>query len=161
MGAQEQEANAQKQSFREAAEARRREAMRRKAEEEKNRAAEQERIRAQEIEKGNKLRAELERKKAERGPIIAQAMKSQDDRAKREAAAAKVKVCPFFSCARTCGSVLIGRRQRKKRLGKGRWHLRSTSRLLFILERGSRLGRMSVAAPMLMVDARHSVLLPV
>jgi len=68
------------------------EAVRKKAEEEKASKAEQERIRMQELERGQKLKAELERKKAERDQHVAQNLKAQDERLKKEAAAAKAKV---------------------------------------------------------------------
>jgi len=110
----------------------------------------------QEIEKGNKLRAELERKKAERGPIMAQAMKSQDDRAKREAAAAKAKVSCMYFVSR---SKLIVRWQRRNWLGSARWRLRSTNRRLYILPRSPSLVP-TISLPARMGE-RLSDLLPV
>jgi hypothetical protein len=89
---QEQDAAARKLNFREQAEARRLEAMRKKTEEDKASKAEQERIRLQELEKGQRMKAELEKKRAERDQHVAQNLKAQEERLKKEAAAAKAKV---------------------------------------------------------------------
>jgi hypothetical protein len=93
---QEQDAATRKINLREQAEARRLDAVRKKAEEEKARQAEQDRIVIQEREKGLRMKAELERKRIERDQHMAQALKTQEERLKKEAAAAKAKVSAFL-----------------------------------------------------------------
>ena len=105
------------------------EAARKKAEDEKARVAEQERIRVQEAERSQKLKAELERKKAERETVVAQAYKSQTDRMQKEQAAAKAKVSTaVFYCQ---GSIPDkSRPQKMKRIGSEKWLLLSINLLL-------------------------------